>query len=160
MALVRAVLRASSTQGHLVFEAQEKLPPWRCSAEAAPTPAPRPPPTPWQPHAPRRPPAPWWPRLPAEPSTTAQPLVHLRGCSVQCFTFSYSPGGCGSWGSSLASVLQGAVAGEGRRHRGPSDLGRGYTTIHALSFEAEEKKGNKKKYMPYLFEPPFYLLAF
>ena len=160
MALVRAVLRASSTQGHLVFEAQEKLPPWRCSAEAAPTPAPRPPPTPWQPHAPRRPPAPWWPRLPAVPSTTAQPLAHLRGCSVQCFTFSYSPGGCGSWGSSLASVLQGAVAGEGRRHRGPSDLGRGYTTIHALSFEAEEKKGKKKKYMPYLFEPPFYLLAF
>ena len=35
MALVRAVLRASSTQGHLVFEAQEKLPPWRCSVEAA-----------------------------------------------------------------------------------------------------------------------------
>lgn len=34
MALVRAVLRASSTQGHLVFEAQEKLPPWRCSTEA------------------------------------------------------------------------------------------------------------------------------
>ena len=66
----------------------------------------------------------------------------------------------------MASVLQGAVAGrgpvagEGRRHRGPSDLGRGYTTIHALSFEAEEKKKEKKKYMPYLFEPPFYLLAF
>ena len=34
MALERAVLRASSTQGHLVFEAQEKLPPWRCSTEA------------------------------------------------------------------------------------------------------------------------------
>ena len=150
MALVRAVLRASSTQGHLVFEAQEKLPPWRCSAEAAPTPAPRPPPTPWQPHA---------PRLPAVPSTTAQPLVHLRGCSVQCFTFSYSPGGCGSWGSSLASVLQGAVAGEGRRHRGPSDLGRGYTTIHALSFEAEEKKG-KKEIHALLVRAPLLLTCF
>ena len=147
----RRGLRASSTQGHLVFEAQEKLPPWRCSAEAAPTPAPRSPPTPWQPHAPRR---------PAVPSTTAQPLVHLRGCSVQCFTFSYSPGGCGSWGSSLASVLQGAVAGEGRRHRGPSDLGRGYTTIHALSFEAEEKKRKKRNTCPTCSSPPFYLLAF
>ena len=116
-----------------------------------PTPAPRPPPTPWQPHAPR-PPAPW-PRLPAVPSTTAQPLVHLRGCSVQCFTFSYSPGGCGSWGSSLASALQGAVAGEGRRHRGPSDLGRGYTTIHALSFEAEEKKRKKRNTCPTCSSP-------
>ena len=151
MAQERAVLRASSTQGHLVFEAQEKLPPWRCSAETAPTPAPRPPPTPWQPHA---------PRLPAVPSTTAQPLVHLRGCSVQCFTFSYSPGGCGSWGSSLASVLQGAVAGEGRRHRGPSDLGRGYTTIHALSFEAEEKKRKKRNTCPTCSSPPSTYLLF
>ena len=159
-ASARRGLRASSTQGHLVFEAQEKLPPWRCSAEAAPTPAPRPPPTPWQPHAPRRPPAPWWPRLPAVPSTTAQPLVHLRGCSVQCFTFSYSPGGCGSWGSSLASVLQGAVAGEGRRHRGPSDLGRGYTTIHALSFEAEEKKREKKEIHALLVRAPLLLTCF
>ena len=158
-ASARRGLRASSTQGHLVFEAQEKLPPWRCSAEAAPTPAPRPPPTPWQPHAPRRPPAPW-PRLPAVPSTTAQPLVHLRGCSVQCFTFSYSPGGCGSWGSSLASVLQGAVAGEGRRHRGPSDLGRGYTTIHALSFEAEEKKRKKRNTCPTCSSPPSTYLLF
>ena len=124
-----------------------------------PTPAPRPPPTPWQPHAPRRPPAPW-PRLPAVPSTTAQPLVHLRGCSVQCFTFSYSPGGCGSWGSSLASVLQGAVAGEGRRHRGPSDLGRGYTTIHALSFEAEEKKRKKKEIHALLVRAPLLLTCF
>ena len=93
-----------------------------------------------------------------------QPLLSLwytlRGCSVQCFTFSYSPGGCGSWGSSLASVLQGAVAGEGRRHRGPSDLGRGYTTIHALSFEAEEKKREKKEIHALLVRAPLLLTCF
>ena len=104
MALERAVLRASSTQGHLVFEAQEKLPPWRCSAEAADACAAASTYTMATACA------------AAASGTVAargcrqchQPLLSLwytlRGCSVQCFTFSYSPGGCGSWGSSLASV--------------------------------------------------------
>ena len=57
--------------------------------------------------------------------------------------------------ASASRALCGANARRGRRHRGPSDLGRGYTTIHALSFEAAAyKKKEKKKYMPYLFEPP------
>ena len=159
-ASARRGLRASSTQGHLVFEAQEKLPPWRCSAEAADACAAASTYTMATACA------------AAASGTVAargcrlchQPLLSLwytlRGCSVQCFTFSYSPGGCGSWGSSLASVLQGAVAGEGRRHRGPSDLGRGYTTIHALSFEAEEKKRKKKEIHALLVRAPLLLTCF
>ena len=94
-----------------------------------------------------------------------QPLLSLwytlRGCSVQCFTFSYSPGGCGSWGSSLASVLQGAVAGEGAAAIEVLLTSEEATQPYMRYLLRQKKKKGKKEIHALLVQAPLlYLLAF
>ena len=61
----------------------------------------------------------------------------------------------------MASVLQGAVAGEGAAAIEVLLTSEEATQPYMrYLLRQKKKKGKKKKYMPYLFEPPFYLLAF
>ena len=60
----------------------------------------------------------------------------------------------------MASVLQGAVAGEGRAAIEVLLTSEEATQLYMRYLLRQKKKKEKKKYMPYLFEPPFYLLAF